>query len=202
MNNQEIVNYVMHTPGNTNPTILKQMLNEGFSWDNLANKPFDEMVVMGDTASWDGNPEGRVVITDFLGTDPYLVKVSDMVPKIEDLINGVFSIDVAPDGNEVELFADFSMMHEEENFIAVGDTCVIFKQAAKEIWNIEPGTYVLYSPRNGAYVKSIRIPGYKGFASTVIIPLDEKFMPVLTSPNGKKFKLTVSDNGVISTIEI
>ena len=28
MNNQEIVNYVMHTPGNTNPAILKQMLEE------------------------------------------------------------------------------------------------------------------------------------------------------------------------------
>lgn len=28
MNNQEVINYVMHTPGNTNPTILKQMLED------------------------------------------------------------------------------------------------------------------------------------------------------------------------------
>ena len=35
MNNQEIVNYVMNTPGNTNPAILNQMLNENKAekWD-------------------------------------------------------------------------------------------------------------------------------------------------------------------------
>lgn len=32
--------------------------------------------------------------------------------------------------------------------------------------------------------------------------LDEKFMPVLTSPNGKKFKITVDDSGTISATEV
>lgn len=32
--------------------------------------------------------------------------------------------------------------------------------------------------------------------------LDEKFMPELTSPNGKKFKLTVDDSGTISATEV
>ena len=41
MNNQEIINYVMNTPGNTNPTILNQMLNSReISWNDIKDKPF------------------------------------------------------------------------------------------------------------------------------------------------------------------
>lgn len=51
MNNQEVINYVMHTPGNTNPTILKQMLedtsvqsdwnqNDSTKPDYVKNRPF------------------------------------------------------------------------------------------------------------------------------------------------------------------
>ena len=47
MNNQEIVNYVMHTPGNTNRTILKQMLDSRtVSWNDLKDKPFGEELNM------------------------------------------------------------------------------------------------------------------------------------------------------------
>lgn len=36
----------------------------------------------------------------------------------------------------------------------------------------------------------------------VITPLDEKFMPVLTSPNGTKYKLTVADDGTLSATAV
>jgi len=31
---------------------------------------------------------------------------------------------------------------------------------------------------------------------------DEKYMPILTSPGGKKFKLTVDDSGTVSAVEV
>ena len=39
-------------------------------------------------------------------------------------------------------------------------------------------------------------------AEEIVHPVDEKFMPVLTSPNGTKFKITVDDTGTISATEI
>lgn len=36
----------------------------------------------------------------------------------------------------------------------------------------------------------------------IVHPVDEKFMPVLTSPNGTKFKITVGDTGTISATEV
>jgi hypothetical protein len=33
-------------------------------------------------------------------------------------------------------------------------------------------------------------------------PMDEKYMPILTSPGGKKFKISVDDSGVISAVEV
>lgn len=45
MNSQEIVDYVMNTPNNTNPVILKQMIDANStggvtSWNDLTDKPF------------------------------------------------------------------------------------------------------------------------------------------------------------------
>lgn len=46
MNSQEIVGYVMNTPNNTNPVILKQMIDENSggatSWNDLKDRPFYE----------------------------------------------------------------------------------------------------------------------------------------------------------------
>ena len=35
-----------------------------------------------------------------------------------------------------------------------------------------------------------------------VTPLDEKFMPILTSPSGKKFKLSVDDSGAVTATEV
>ena len=49
MNSQEIIDYVMNTSHNTNPIILKQMLDANgsgsgvTSWNDLTDKPFEEM---------------------------------------------------------------------------------------------------------------------------------------------------------------
>ena len=38
--------------------------------------------------------------------------------------------------------------------------------------------------------------------NTEYIPMDEKLMPVLTSPGGKKFKISVNDDGTLITVEV
>lgn len=49
MNSQEIIDYVMNTPSNTNPAILKQMIDANSSggvtsWNDLTDKPFGETI--------------------------------------------------------------------------------------------------------------------------------------------------------------
>jgi hypothetical protein len=38
--------------------------------------------------------------------------------------------------------------------------------------------------------------------ATIVNPMNEKYMPILTSPSGKKFKITVDDSGTISATEV
>lgn len=40
------------------------------------------------------------------------------------------------------------------------------------------------------------------FVKEAVTPLPEKYMPLLTSPNGTKFKIQVSDDGTISATEV
>lgn len=40
MNKGKIYDYVMHTPKNTNPSVLASLLNEPTSWNDLVDKPF------------------------------------------------------------------------------------------------------------------------------------------------------------------
>lgn len=42
MGKQDIINYVMETPHNTNPKMLRQKIEDNFTWDELSNKPFYE----------------------------------------------------------------------------------------------------------------------------------------------------------------
>ena len=75
--------------------------------------------------------------------------------------------------------------------------------------NCEVSAIGLVFPKRGVYflggeysIKSLTIPGYTGFTTTVVKPLDEQYMPILTSPSGKKFKLSVDNNGTIFTMEV
>jgi hypothetical protein len=37
---------------------------------------------------------------------------------------------------------------------------------------------------------------------TTVVPMDEKYLPILTSPSGKKFKLSVDDSGAVTATEV
>ena len=46
MGKQDIIKYVMETPHNTNPKLLKQKIEDNFTWDEIANNPFHEEAIL------------------------------------------------------------------------------------------------------------------------------------------------------------
>lgn len=150
--------------------------------------------VGGDTLTWDGNTEGllAVMITDEVG----IYMVSDRVITPADAPNGLtltFNIDgeITTDEYtneqlvEYEMGVDYAVFATHDNFEAYG---VVLPKPG--VWCIYPTT--------------LTIPGYTGFVSkqTTVKPMDEKYMPILTSPSGKKFKLSVDDSGAVTATEV
>lgn len=159
-------------------------------------------VVEGDTLTWDGNTEGLVVFD--MGNKMY--KVSDAVPTMDDLANGVSLKRVAND-KYYESTTDY-INELVPGFIMIADTevAVISESlVGKEIEGIifpEAGVY--YFANDEGYTISLTIPNYTGFVTkqTVVKRMDEKYLPTLTSPSGKKFKLSVDDSGTITATEV
>lgn len=77
MGKQDIIKYVMETPHNTNPKLLKQKIEDNFTWDELSNKPFyEEKVERVVVNEFKGNPS----ICDSYGSYPFAMEeVADYV---------------------------------------------------------------------------------------------------------------------------
>lgn len=148
-------------------------------------------VVEGDTLTWDGNTEGLA------SPMPNVYKVSNVVL------------------TDADLAKTWTLM------LNTGDEYSVAPEMMLEAWTL--GDFVLYVPpsgiqleqyfipqglyflnANGVHPSSLTIPGYGKFVSeqTVVNPLDEKYMPVLTSPNGTKFKIRVGNDGSLSAAEV
>lgn len=178
------------------------------TWDTLKNKPFYEetTTVGGDTLTWDGNTEGLLNFANMM------FKVSDAVPTAEDFANGFEAAARNADGEETTTSATYAnmenqgMLNQQEGFIILGDFGIVVMKDNLDLGNgvVYPEAGVWLMNSNSAYVSRFTIPGYTGFetTTTVVKPLDEKYMPILTSPSGKKFKLSVDDSGVISATEV
>lgn len=165
---------------------------------------FGETTVKGDTLTWDGNTEGLASV-DLGGASMY--HVSDIVPEIEAFSNG-YSFSILQEGQietaelTAEDYADIKDIFAEYGFIMPAEQIYIIPS---DNFNM-PGLGQVF-PQKGVYfmgmgdvmrVASLTIPGYTGFESTTVKTLDEKFMPILTSPNGTKYKLAVSDDGTLA----
>lgn len=100
MSVSEIMNYVRKTPGNTNPAVIKSMVESENSKyvEEAANKTIHELeesgqighadIVPGFSIKWDGNTEGREYAVMFLAGNPYayIYKVSNRVFTREELV--------------------------------------------------------------------------------------------------------------------
>jgi hypothetical protein len=128
---------------------------------------FGETTVNGDTLTWDGNTEGlpAVMITDEVG----VYMVSDRVITPADAPNGLtltFNIDgeITTDEYtneqlvEIEMGVDYVVFATHDNFEAYG---VVLPKPG--VWCIYPTT--------------ITIPGYPGFETTTVKPIDSKYLP-------------------------
>jgi hypothetical protein len=150
-------------------------------------------VVEGDTLTWDGNTEGHVTFADSY------VHVSDAVPTMDDFANG-FLWRNADSEDEIAayslsnhggmLMCDYVLVVPYDNFAFEGAPMTFEKK----------GIYLVIQFGE----QCITIPGYGKFVSeqTVVKPLDEKYLPILTSPSGKKFKLSVDDSGAVTATEV
>lgn len=151
--------------------------------DFVKNKPFGETVVMGDTLTWDGNTEGLMRVE---GEGGFLVlyKVSNATPSIEDFASGASYDATGPDGNPntTELTAN-DIESLIDGIILVDMVIVVHENAANvELEDMgglsfpEPGTYFA-SSADGSYISSLTIPGYTGFQTKTVKPLDKKYLP-------------------------
>ena len=175
---------------------------ERFLKDYGVSNYFGETTVKGDTLTWDGNTDGHVVV-EYPDAGFSFVKISDNVITEEDLRNGItvkstyeetltFSYDEIKDGMSgggLVTTEGYFALSPYDNYSFMG--YYTFPEA---------GVYAFWDGEGG--FKSLTIPNYNGFETTVIKPMDEKYMPILTSPSGKKFKLSVSDSGVLSATEV
>lgn len=160
-------------------------------------------VVEGDTLTWDGNTDGRVYVE--LDGGFKFVKVADIVLTLPNVANGL--TETLSSGITLEV--PFEHIEEAYN----GGGCIggsFFICAPTDNFNAlgmtvlpESGIWFCDIPGQG-YTTSLTIPNYTGFVTeqTTVKPMDEKYMPILTSPSGKKFKLSVDDSGAVTATEV
>lgn len=164
----------------------------GISWNDLTDKPFGESATGGDTLTWDGNTEGLESVLLPIGAE--LFRISDAVPTRADCENGVTV--VYNDGSTATLTNCFDV-----NDLGLLSTIV---SVPKDNFNwdgvILPKAGCWAMNMGDRYVTSLTIPGYTGFPG--VKRMDEKYMPLLTAPNGTKYKISVSDDGKLTAIAV
>lgn len=131
--------------------------------------------VYGDTLTWDGNIDGKPFIEIDLGEDGimYLVKVSDAIPTIDDLSNGIIATVAGVGQQEVPTEA----ITAGDGYISV-EAMVIISAPNTTIEDMgltfaETGIYLM--SRDSMYVSELTINGYTGFEST---RLKYEYLPV------------------------
>lgn len=166
---------------------------DAVDWSNVQNKPFE--TVGGDTLTWDGNTSG---LESFQIDDFSYYKITDIVPSVEELSKGGACTSYMM-GDSLE--SEFTSAQENED----GSLSILNMDGAEDV-NIaikSDGIYFLYISMDEmtGYTSTLTINGYTGFTKETIKQevLPE---PVLTSPSGKKFKITVADNGTLGTTEV
>ena len=147
---------------------------------------------------WDGNTEG---LENLAGMPAY--KVSDFAPSLNELVNGG-TIEYTAQGNKVKTtFTAADIDTSTPNILSINDedgaaqgTVVMVVVADTELapnMIAKTGTY---------FMGMSNLVTHSLIPNATVKPLDEKYMPILTSPSGKKFKITVDDSGTLSAAEV
>ena len=119
----------------------------------------------GDTLTWDGNTDGRVLnpIADGMG----FVKISDATPTVDDMSNGGSLTLYAGD---MSMPCEFTVVSNEDGVISVCDAVIVVPSEAIGV-GVDVGGATLVFSETGTYTTygmgitglSLTIPGYTGF---------------------------------------
>lgn len=174
MSQQDLFDYVMNTPHNTNPAILKQKIKDisgVSSWNDLTDKPFGDVPTGGDTLTWDGNTEGLPV--SYANGMPYLYKISDAKVSVDDFANGVTLRNNIPQ----EGFITADEIEIAEGVASFGALfCVLTDIPEVEGIPLHGAGWYHVNPEiTDGLLVGITIPGYTGFPG--VKKMDEKYLP-------------------------
>ena len=150
------------------------------TWENLQDKPFGEVVGYGDTLTVNKSVLEGNIVTDTAGV---LVKVSDAVPTIDDFINGL-TVSV-PNETPMQIpyeellgaYNGFGVVGSDFFFVAPSDNFVVDLGDEGSLTFPEKGFYSAVFFFDMFETISYTIPNYKGFATTTLKQIDEKYLP-------------------------
>lgn len=161
-------------------------------------KDLGESATGEDTLTWDGNTTGLPNIENTY------YKVAD-IPPLSAIAQGGSLTNIDGTFNFVsdDLKANTSSvatLRESIVFVLQDNAKIILGE--KEIIVPERGIYFVNVLINGINLinTSLTLNGYTGFPS--VKRLDEKYMPLLTSPDGSQFKITVANDGTLSATKV
>ena len=133
---------------------------------------FGETVVGGDTLTWDGNTDGLVSVMGLF------YKVSDAVLTMSELANGVVLRGRMFDGQEMEMNCTAEMLSGAHPVIMMPEAAGFF--VAEDNASLDGGVF----PEKGVYLPYaagvsffITVPGYTGFETKTVKPMDAKYLP-------------------------
>ena len=157
--------------------------------DFIKNKPFGEETVMGDTLTWDGNTEGRVVVdlSDTVGFPLYHVHISDATPSFDDVAGGAVVVTITGSERTTNEISPENINQLPDAMSIDAFTVVFLDNTTVSVEGME-----MFFPKAGVYANladasslggaktqaySLTIPGYTGFANTEIKQIDSKYLP-------------------------
>lgn len=140
----------------------------------------------GWSIEWDGNTDGLVSVAG------EFYKVSDMMPSDDELLGATLETS----GGESFKLSSAIITALSEDITIIGEGFAVIVRKDNATFNNVP------FPQKGTYFSSSQGIFTSKLNKQTTTPMAEEFMPVLTSPNGTKYKITVDDSGTISATEV
>lgn len=161
-----------------------------------------------DTVTWDGVVGDRLSIPMDEESGVYVVQISESAPTVADLVGGSLTVVGMAEEPQTLTLTEEYIMSENGMTQVGGDTpfLMIFEQDMSEgDFTIPAGTYSIWMG-GAVYVSQVTCVT-PAFGTKIIHKLPEKFIPemssvTLISPGGKRFEVTVNDNGALRVTEI
>ena len=158
-------------------------------WKHVSNRPFGDEIA---AIEWDGDTTDRIYVQHTNDADQRFYKVSSETPSAESVT-----------GNEIkhtDANVTANAMAEENGWYNATPAifCAFTSGAKIGSWTFpEPGVYFHHnSASDGAkYVTRLEY-------TAATNRLNEKYMPILTSPNGTKYAISVADDGTLSAVAV